>query len=111
MFYFIVLRPKYLFNPDQIRTIVRPIKRATHPNAVAVELHITNLLNEPDPHLHIVVKTDNIHELTNRITHFLKHWDISHLSQCYSPKGAMLYAANKPWADPVFYRGNLVEPC
>lgn len=112
MIYFIVFRPLSPFSLQEISKIVRPIKRASHPHAIAVELHEKNSLGDHDPHLHMVLKTDDLQASISRFNHFLgRRWALTHSARCYSPLGAMLYAANKPEAEPVFYRGNLVELC
>lgn len=73
---------------------------------------MTNALYEHDPHLHIVVRAHDLQVFLDRCNHFFgERWALKHCAPCYSPHGAMLYAANKSGAEPVFYRGNLVEPC
>lgn len=112
MYYFIVFRPSYPFTLDELPRFIRPIKRASHPYKIAVELHLKNSLGEDDPHLHVVLATDNIERFFKRWAYFLgDHWACRYRNICRSPLGAMLYAANKEGAEPVFYRGNLVEPC
>ena len=112
MYYFIVFRPLQEFFKQDIPKIVRPIKRASHPLAIAVELHLTNSLAQHDPHLHVVVQTNDLAAFLSRCHDFFgERWAISHCAHCRNPKGAMLYAANKPGAEPVFYHGNLVELC
>ena len=112
MIYFIFFRPLSPFSRQEISKIVRPIKRASHPHAIAVELHEMNSFEDHDPHLHVVLKTDDLQVSVSRFNHFLgERWALTHCAPCHSPKGAMLYAANKPGAEPVFYRGNLVERC
>lgn len=112
MYYFIVFRPLRVFSQADIPKIVRPVKRASHPLAIAVELHLTNSLDDHDPHLHVVVLTNDLQAFLSRCDYFFgERWALTHCAPCRSPKGAMLYAANKLGAEPVFYRGNLVELC
>ena len=110
MHYFIVFRPLQKFFKQDIPKIVRPIKKASNSLAIAVEFHPTNSLGQNDPHLHIIVRTNDLAAFLSRCQYFLpERWAINHCAPCYSPIGAMIYAANKPGAEPVFYHGYLVE--
>ena len=49
--YFITLRTQKPSLHQHVAQYVRAIKRATHPNSVAANLHKTNALNQHDPHI------------------------------------------------------------
>ena len=109
--FFITLRPQHPSLHHHVCQYVRPIKRATHPLAVAANLHLKNSTNQHDPHIHLTVDTDDVDTLRTRLNYFMPTWRITYWQPARNVRATLYYAASKEDADPIFYRGDLGEQC
>ena len=109
--YFITLRTQKPSLHQHVAQYVRAIKRATHPNSVAANLHKTNALNQHDPHIHRTIETDDLDAVKARIHFFLPTWKVSYCQVARNTTATLIYAASKLDAEPIFFRGSLDEQC
>lgn len=106
--FFLTLRPQQPTLLKHPKQLTRPLKRAAHPCPVAAELHQYNSTGQLDPHVHIIIETDDIELFEARIKYFFKHrWRITYCAPARSALAAALYMSAKADAEPILYRNLL----